>query len=1397
MSLLTPTYRLPYLTRGEVLSSNVEKIRFNTIDRQLEALFTFIGDGIISGWDLSIDDENNTKLNLSPGSGVIASVAAATTAIVLIDGLTAGVKNYIFAKLTGTTAYTAQAEFLASTVSFDSNVYLCLGTVTPNANGVITLASISTEGRKDLTLIKQILNIVSQHVHTGAPGEPNKIDLFNHVKGVLSAANIEDLSASKITSGIIDKNRFRLSHDDLKDIGTLSHADLDSLVGHLQSINKILFGDIATSNLIQLFISMKHIFADIDEYAINFAAVIPGIGNCTQLNPSSFIDESATTASIDYVNHRISGQYFESEDLGQVTINTPDEFKTGTYDQNYISIVDTAMAYGYGYGYGAGMDYFNVLEVNSGSFFEGTDAFTAFPGSNFGYGVSDPSGEFDFETWHPAIHPYDIEVFPYAYGYGWEYANGFESTLTSTVVTLKPVSASLIIHNKSDAAGGDNVYLQDIGDDSLFSPFISETEADQLEFLAQASNNATLDDRRSSNLNAADSQPADMYSFLSSMLYNDTVNKDIYQINDKAIVYTSWDTPLDMSEDNYLYFVLKQQAVPETGSTKYDDNFQSDWTFDHKMDLYIEVTDETSGIRYFYRYVGPSGTSTTRFFDDEINYFQDGLYLMDSPVNDVTPARIIISAQFIEGNVEFLGGYEIEATKLSEDNGATIIESTDTAPVFSDMQKLVTGVYLYASNESNFNFSRNKDAGPIYFPQGRKENLSTQVDGDLTKMLVELDEIYISSSFGYSDNIAKNQISDIEVSFPDNVDFNSLSWISEEPSDSLIYLQVKRGEGSYLTYPVFANKGTELNAKQITGFTYVNPSSATYTEDLADTYLVSGSPLPDEFRSIKTISLKVVLLPTSDKQLAPSLSSITVNYSSQTQSGSFTISAKTDWENVREQNNLVLTTVNGHGRISLLDHSRTKNVILGTYGKVMEYDSDWTTRKSYTGSNLPKTVKQELENRSAQFAGYITDLKVLQNGDIAVLDRDASRIVICQTDTDEIYRPKTIIASEYAYENVIAGVDASATGELVKVIYNRELGTNGVLYLVFSHELKAWSSGAVVSGSGKNVDPTKFLIRRGAIVHDLSSCEVIVCDRGILCFVLTSALSSVIENNALPILDMNFDPTVTSTDEYTAGDDSCVLFKNNIPVNSESIIEKEIVKVGEANGISGVNDYNLIYMPIQGIVAFDVDVNDNFVILKKSKPYNWDTIAEIWYAKFGISSYWSGWDETSDNFTSGSIYAQEPVFELNNEFGAKGSIEMRDDFLLIAIGGFKNHGVYVFRKISSTGTTLYSLPQLISLEDDGTYPMSARFDPLSYDSDTPAYGSIYVALSSLKNNIPSVGKMSKVIKVSIDGTVVDWQWGEVDTYGWALTVNDCRPLVYNDDSETSSYDNYESAIIST
>jgi len=245
--------------------------------------------------------------------------------------------------------------------------------------------------------------------------------------------------------------------------------------------------------------------------------------------------------------------------------------------------------------------------------------------------------------------------------------------------------------------------------------------------------------------------------------------------------------------------------------------------------------------------------------------------------------------------------------------------------------------------------------------------------------------------------------------------------------------------------------------------------------------------------------------------------------------------------------------------------------------------------------------------------------------------------------------------------------------------------------------------------------------------------------------------------------------------------------------------------------------YSTIFAPIQGTVAFDIDGDENLYLLKKTRPYLYlpnDTentydesghAAEPWYVKMSTTALWDQWFETTSdhsgvetnvipvaNFRQDQFW--EPEFNLGSVFGDRGSIHIKDRYLLISIAGEKDdlgipNGVLLFKKRESGDTTssyLYGGPdEFSSFMNADVVPMASRIDLSSYDEDTDIASKIYIALSDLKRSTATASK-SKIIKVNIITRQNEWEWGtKADkddgvSSTFALLINDVNSLSYND-----------------
>ena len=79
MPFKTKNYGLPVFSLTDVYSASSDFFRFSVIDNHLDSLSSFMGNGVITGWDLSnIAQSNNLFVRVEPGIGMMGRVVART-----------------------------------------------------------------------------------------------------------------------------------------------------------------------------------------------------------------------------------------------------------------------------------------------------------------------------------------------------------------------------------------------------------------------------------------------------------------------------------------------------------------------------------------------------------------------------------------------------------------------------------------------------------------------------------------------------------------------------------------------------------------------------------------------------------------------------------------------------------------------------------------------------------------------------------------------------------------------------------------------------------------------------------------------------------------------------------------------------------------------------------------------------------------------------------------------------------------------------------------------------------------------------------------------------------------------------------------------------------------------
>lgn len=296
MPRTTENFNLVYASEGEILTSLVEENRYLIIDRQLLGIFEVFGNGVVDGWNITAG--SGLSIVISPGRAVINLKYVETTTAVSLVNLEPNSTLYVLAQKALTIHNDVSVIFSTALSDSIDDATIIIGRV---VTGSSSITSIDTGPRNNISFVQAALDLVKNHRHFGGENS-SQIDLSKEVRGLLPSENIGDLDASKITSGRLNQSVLpQLSHYDLEDVGTLTHAQIDSLIRMLTYENSHLLGEVASVNLIQLFLSHKHIWSNIDDYAPNLLLFIPGI------TPDSYTDWDATTASVDKTEHVIKG----------------------------------------------------------------------------------------------------------------------------------------------------------------------------------------------------------------------------------------------------------------------------------------------------------------------------------------------------------------------------------------------------------------------------------------------------------------------------------------------------------------------------------------------------------------------------------------------------------------------------------------------------------------------------------------------------------------------------------------------------------------------------------------------------------------------------------------------------------------------------------------------------------------------------------------------------------------------------------------------------------------------------------------------------------------------------------------------------------------------------------
>jgi len=338
----TPFYGLAYFTYGDDLGDgiNVQKEidRFLVIDKQLYGLYSVFGNGVISGWTITERDNigsNTIAVDITPGLGIISSLAVQTESTGEVLDLPPGETFDIYAILTSGTVRSRRVDFVWSR-SLPSRNAIRLARVTTGETGI---TSIDLNFREEISFLEFIKDEVAKHKHRGTP---SKIDLQTETRNQLPGARLEDFDASKVNSGRLSPERVpQLDHNDLENNGLLTHAALDSFTRLISSGNRQLLGEIGSVNTMKL-ITAQHYLANSMNLNLSDLVDFPNLHVCYPgITPDAGIDFDATTANVSLDTHCISGKPVQDGSIISIYWASNPAFFTATDRQNVTIARDT------------------------------------------------------------------------------------------------------------------------------------------------------------------------------------------------------------------------------------------------------------------------------------------------------------------------------------------------------------------------------------------------------------------------------------------------------------------------------------------------------------------------------------------------------------------------------------------------------------------------------------------------------------------------------------------------------------------------------------------------------------------------------------------------------------------------------------------------------------------------------------------------------------------------------------------------------------------------------------------------------------------------------------------------------------------------------------------------
>lgn len=1060
MSDKTKHLNLEYLSSdSESLTPRMEENRFVTLDTQLLSIFKALGNGRVSDastWNLlTLEDlknraavegatlffdnskyfledptgnKNDRFLYLTPGEGIVNNLGVQTLKNIKI-GFLPYVINYIYLYTIDSTPLTKVPGITITSVEQDQSntTQLLVGVVTVNDDGSSVSYSIDQSRLLEVSTLSLALKDLIQHTH-GRDGI-SKIDLATEVRGLLSAQNISDIDPSRITEGTLNPAIISLSHILLQDIGDLTHEELDSAVELLQQDNKKLFGDLSTANLLQSVIAVKQSYANVDKYFRNLITIIPGLDNITDLNADSFLDhtsyvfsdieatDAATKAAAiadisqdkrtdsaiaDFANNEFRGILASGSSVGECTLDTKSEFDQGNFDENYVEVKsDETYVYGFGYTLD-GTNFFDVFGVATGTFINGVPI-------HYGY----------------ALNPGLIEGF----GWGYQLTAGGDFLPGNVSVTLIAGKTDINLYEPSNAdISGD--FIQD---DAFYQEFFGAPQTTP----TFSSDEFYITGLIKTSGGAGDAINIEYFNPILRYEVDTTKSSgfvgDLTDYNTLQITFGRLP-----GSDDYWYRTadLTVSPVEITEYTSYDfagDSISPDATIDEYWLLRVTYTDDS-------------------ILDITIQEMLPGLTINSDSIISIplSTAKDGIYADKIVKRFEIIP--KVKGTELNQ------FFTTNLLTPFND-----SGLTSTPSSNIYFPAATIEDHEGIDNYYYYDDDLAINKIGSYPLPWARgIDAIGLTGNVKYSETDANNTITELYCIIASNpaVDWQTISWIGEEESDSKIIFELRSVDSNSVVGSAFdaladvdfgnpySNKSGTVEGQAFTA----RPSGSQITEGADDTGTPRGTHM----------EIKIILQPSTDGLVAPILHSVTIRYSTSTDDAEISISGSEGFnpnlQTDSDRINIKLTS-DSNEYLEIRHYDDLDKLFVGKDGSFSKHtrQSDGSfliaSTRDLISVTAPPSPHQIINGNNSrnEGVGKLYAIKKLVNHDLIVADTENHRILIL--DGNRNYAFKMGIYGSVGISSInrttkTDGIDKDFS--ILQAIYNK---TEKCIYVVFSHML--------------------------------------------------------------------------------------------------------------------------------------------------------------------------------------------------------------------------------------------------------------------------------------------------------------------------------------------------------